>query len=277
MKTPTTLAGELRALHKAAGPHFCSEGAPPLYAIIGTAAEFGALTDAADQLEALAVDPFDVGDPAASPVDIDATVRTALGEPDPRTSADALGGGPVPLQPGETLQPFDSFLTEAAPTPITAPDVLRRAEGHIAARASTYDRPEGERSAGAAAAAFNAITGRTHQRAITEAEAWLFLQCLKQVRLFQREGWHADSAEDNVAYGALLAEAKAREGEALFERRRAEPIQAPPCEVTLMKPHQTIAATGYGSDELLESFRRMSERDAAAFRERFGKQGGGRG
>jgi len=37
------------------------------------------------------------------------------------------------------------------------------------------------------------------------------MQQLKQVRLFTRSGYHADSAEDNIAYAALMAEAKERE------------------------------------------------------------------
>lgn len=37
------------------------------------------------------------------------------------------------------------------------------------------------------------------------------LAMIKVVRLFQREGFHRDSAEDAIAYAALLAESKARE------------------------------------------------------------------
>lgn len=73
-------------------------------------------------------------------------------------------------------------------------------------RAATYDKPEGERSMGRAVLAFNAITGRD----LTEPEGWLLLQVLKDVRLFQRPGYHADSAEDCIAYAALKAEAKTR-------------------------------------------------------------------
>lgn len=89
----------------------------------------------------------------------------------------------------------------------TAQSILNAAAGHMQARAATYDKPEGERSMGKAVQAFNAITGR----GLSEAEGWLLLAVLKNVRLFQRPGYHADSAEDAVAYGALLAEAKARE------------------------------------------------------------------
>lgn len=89
----------------------------------------------------------------------------------------------------------------------TAQTILNAAAGHMQARAATYDNPEGERSMGKAVQAYNAITGRD----LSEAEGWLLLAVLKNVRLFQRPGYHADSAEDAVAYGALLAEAKARE------------------------------------------------------------------
>ena len=54
--------------------------------------------------------------------------------------------------------------------------------------------------------AFNAITGRD----LSEAEGWLLLQLLKDVRQWQRSSFHRDSAEDSVAYAALKAEALAR-------------------------------------------------------------------
>lgn len=89
----------------------------------------------------------------------------------------------------------------------TAPQLLEAAAKHMADRARTYDRPEGERSMTRAIAAWNAITGRD----VTEAEGWLLMQLIKDVRLFTRAGYHADSAEDCIAYAALKAEAKARE------------------------------------------------------------------
>lgn len=93
------------------------------------------------------------------------------------------------------------------PVVASAPALLARAAEHMADRAATYDKPEGERSMGTTVVAFNAITGRD----VTEAEGWLLLQLLKDVRLFQRSGYHADSAEDCIAYSALKAEAKSRE------------------------------------------------------------------
>jgi hypothetical protein len=83
----------------------------------------------------------------------------------------------------------------------------------MAARAATYDQPDGERSMSTTVTAFNAVTGRD----LSESEGWLLLQLLKDVRLFQRPGYHADSAEDCIAYAALKGEAKAREAEAAHE------------------------------------------------------------
>lgn len=89
--------------------------------------------------------------------------------------------------------------------PIDALSLLDQAAGHMRDRAATYDQAGGERSMGRTVDAFNAITGRD----LTEAEGWLLLQLLKDVRLFTRPGYHADSAEDCIAYAALKAEAKA--------------------------------------------------------------------
>lgn len=89
----------------------------------------------------------------------------------------------------------------------TATELLERAAQHMRNRASTYDQPQGERSMGRAVAAFNAITGRD----LTEPEGWLLLQIIKDVRLFTRpDRYHADSAEDCIAYAALKAEAFSR-------------------------------------------------------------------
>jgi hypothetical protein len=88
-----------------------------------------------------------------------------------------------------------------------APELLNRAAQLMAERGKQYDKPEGERSMGRAVQAFNAITCRD----ISEAEGWLLLQILKDVRLWQRPGYHADSAEDGIAYAALKAEAKQQE------------------------------------------------------------------
>lgn len=90
--------------------------------------------------------------------------------------------------------------------PTTAPQFLQSALSTLTQRGQDYDKPEGERSAAAVAVAFNAITGRN----LTEAEVWLVLQLVKDVRQWQNpERYHTDSALDCVAYAALKAEALA--------------------------------------------------------------------
>lgn len=89
----------------------------------------------------------------------------------------------------------------------TAPEMLNRAAEIMAERGKQYDKPSGERSMGKCVAAFNIITGQD----LSEAEGWLLLQVLKDVRLWQHPGYHQDSAEDCIAYSALKAEAKQQE------------------------------------------------------------------
>jgi len=100
----------------------------------------------------------------------------------------------------------DQVAAQLVPT--TAPAMLQKAAGLLAERGKQYDQPAGERSMGKCVAAFNIITGQD----LTEAEGWLLLQVLKDVRQWQRAGYHQDSAEDCIAYAALKAEAK--QGEA---------------------------------------------------------------
>jgi hypothetical protein len=101
------------------------------------------------------------------------------------------------------MECFDLHKPEKMPEPKAA-ELLGRAAAHMHDRSATYDEPEGERSMGKIVTAFNAITGRD----LTESEGWMFMQQVKLVRLFTRSEYHADSAEDNIAYAALLAEAK---------------------------------------------------------------------
>lgn len=89
----------------------------------------------------------------------------------------------------------------------TAPQMLSKASAIMTERGKQYDKPEGERSMGKCVHAFNVITGQN----LSEAEGWLLLQILKDVRLWQRAGYHQDSAEDCIAYAALKAEAKQAE------------------------------------------------------------------
>jgi hypothetical protein len=105
----------------------------------------------------------------------------------------------------------------------TAPQFLKRAAEIMNERAKQYDKPDGERSMGKAIAAFNTVTGRK----LRESEGWLLMLLLKQVRLFQHPGFHLDSAEDAIAYAALLAEAKQNEHGALWRTMR-QFASAPP-------------------------------------------------
>ena len=120
---------------------------------------------------------------------------------------------------GVAVEIVDFDQTEAVEPPVVvepeaevdwtlpaAPELLGRAAMHMHERSSTYDKPEGERSMGRTVQAFNAITGHN----LSESEGWLLLQVLKDVRLFTRSEYHADSAEDCIAYAALKAEAKGR-------------------------------------------------------------------
>lgn len=104
----------------------------------------------------------------------------------------------------------EAFGGKVATTePVTAPEFLQSALNTLTQRGKDYDKPEGERSAAAVSVAFNAITGRN----LTEAEVWLVLQLVKDVRQWQNPGrYHADSALDCVAYAALKAEALAGSG-----------------------------------------------------------------
>ena len=89
---------------------------------------------------------------------------------------------------------------------MTATDILNKAAGHLKDRASTYDKPEGERSMAAAVRAFIAITGDGLMN--TPERGWLFMVLLKAVRSQQGE-FKSDNYEDGAAYFALAGEAAA--------------------------------------------------------------------
>lgn len=89
-----------------------------------------------------------------------------------------------------------------------APDFLKAGIKHMQDRASTYDKPEGERSMSATVAAFNAVTGDGVMN--TEERGWLFMQLLKAVRSQQGE-FRADSYEDGASYSGLAGEAAYKE------------------------------------------------------------------
>ena len=85
---------------------------------------------------------------------------------------------------------------------MNALDAMGEAAQTIGQRGKDYDKPEGERSKTPTVAAFNAVTG-AH---MSESDGWLFMLLLKQVRQYQKPGFHKDSAIDGIAYAALMAE-----------------------------------------------------------------------
>ena len=99
-------------------------------------------------------------------------------------------------------------MTKITSDGTTAADILKAAAGHMKDRAATYDKPEGERSIGAAVRAFNAVTGDGLMD--SEERGWLFMVLLKAVRS-QQGDYRADSYEDGAAYFALTGEAAARD------------------------------------------------------------------
>lgn len=120
-----------------------------------------------------------------------------------------------------------------------------------AERGVTYDKPSGERSMGATVTAFNAITGRD----LSEAEGWLLLQTLKDVRQWQNPSkYHHDSALDGVAYSALKAEA-------LSEANHFDPMDMPIIDV---KPSHII------SDADLEEWQNWKSGDIVESMEKAG-------
>ena len=86
---------------------------------------------------------------------------------------------------------------------MSADKLLTDAAQIMQERAKQYDSPTGERSMGKAVAAFNCVTGNK----MTEAEGWLLLQLLKDVRQWSTpNAAHVDSLQDCIAYAALKAE-----------------------------------------------------------------------
>jgi len=92
---------------------------------------------------------------------------------------------------------------------MSADKLLADAAQIMQERAKQYDSPTGERSMGKAVAAFNAVTGNK----MTEAEGWLLLQLLKDVRQWTTpQVAHVDSLQDCIAYAALKAECIINQG-----------------------------------------------------------------
>ena len=91
---------------------------------------------------------------------------------------------------------------------VTAHEVLEAGVKHMQDRATTYDKPDGERSMEATVNAFNVITGDGLMN--TEERGWLFMNILKMVRS-QQGDFKLDNYEDGAAYWGLAAEAAHKE------------------------------------------------------------------
>ena len=94
--------------------------------------------------------------------------------------------------------------TDTSTSP-TAHHFLEAAQGHLGDRASTYDKPAGERSMERTVNVFAALTDIQ----LTEEQGWLFMEALKQVRSLQGK-FKADNYEDLAGYAALRGEAAAK-------------------------------------------------------------------
>lgn len=89
---------------------------------------------------------------------------------------------------------------------VSAADILQKGMSHMEDRASTYDKPTGERSIPATLAAYKAITGTDN--ITTDEQGWLFMVVLKLVRS-QQGCFKLDNYEDAAAYCALMGESAA--------------------------------------------------------------------
>ena len=88
---------------------------------------------------------------------------------------------------------------------VTAPYILQTALDALSQRAVIRDQPNGERSAGRAAAILEAWTGRIW----VEEDVWRVLMAVKMARE-QQGAFHVDDLLDLSAYAALLGETRAR-------------------------------------------------------------------
>ena len=84
---------------------------------------------------------------------------------------------------------------------MNAEEILIKAAGHLADRAKTYDKPEGERSMEKTVQMFNTLSGTQ----LTTEQGWLFMVILKMVRS-QLGDFKSDNYEDGAAYFALAGE-----------------------------------------------------------------------
>ena len=100
----------------------------------------------------------------------------------------------------------DEQFQDTLANPVKADQILSKAAGHLADRAVTYDKPEGERSMGRTVELFNLFYGMN----LTEDQGWRFMVFLKMVRSTQGN-FKLDNFEDSTAYEALAGEFLAKQ------------------------------------------------------------------
>ena len=91
-----------------------------------------------------------------------------------------------------------------------APDFLKAGLQHMEDRATSYDKPEGERSMGMTVAMANVLLADKLREPLSEEDGWNFMELLKLVRSKQGE-FKADNYEDRAAYAGLAGEAACAE------------------------------------------------------------------
>lgn len=135
----------------------------------------------------------------------DALSRTyaAWKQINPPPSKDQPVNIPTPSELDGT-KPVNAFQNTALGLLGTARDIQKQ-------RADDYDQPGGERSMDATVKAFNIITRRDGERAVSESEGWLLMQVLKDVRDRSTKWAHRDSLLDCVSYASLKGEARLKE------------------------------------------------------------------
>jgi hypothetical protein len=90
----------------------------------------------------------------------------------------------------------------------TSTDLLKRAIAIQEERASEYEQEGGERSMAKVVSAFNIISGREGDKALSESDGLLIMCILKMVRGQSKKDPHRDSVEDFVSYSSLFGEVR---------------------------------------------------------------------
>jgi hypothetical protein len=98
--------------------------------------------------------------------------------------------------------------------------ILQLAAETLDQRGTQYDSPDtGERSMHDIVTMFNTLTGKD----LTEKEGWMFMCCLKLVRLAKTHGISStDSIVDLVGYASLISEAENTKEERDYHRNQPE-------------------------------------------------------